>query len=505
MKASPRIVLCFVTVKIFLHLATAQSLGFHRDELLYLALGRHPAWGYWSNPPFTGMLAWLSQTVLGPSLLATHVFPALAGGLLVWIVLTMVAEFGGGRYAQILCGVALLFSPAMLRTASLFQPVVFDLLFWTLAIWCTLRLVNTGQKRWLLWLGVSMGVGLLNKYSVVFLAICLPAAALLTPQRRWLATPSAWLAVLIALCIVLPNLLWQWQYQFPVVHHMAELKASQLAGVKPADFFIDQLMMNGWAFLIWLPGLWWLLRSPGPWRMFGWLALLTVLLLLVLHGKGYYTLGVYPVLIAAGSVFWENTLSRVWQKVALPAWLALGGLLLLPIGFPVFSAEKLVNYFAWLRLEPVLRWEQGNIERLPQDYADMLGWPEMAALVDTAVSRAGDPRNCLIYGDNYGQTGAIEHFLPALAATGRVASFSDSYLLWAPDTLPDNVNTLIYVNDELGEDVQNGFADIQRIGEVANPLARERGTGVWLCRKPNGHFPDFWAKRAREEKVVLKK
>ena len=97
MKASLRIVLCFVTVKIFLHLATAQSLGFHRDELLYLALGRHPAWGYWSNPPFTGMLAWLSQMVLGPSLLATHVFPALAGGLLVWIVLTMVAEFGGGR------------------------------------------------------------------------------------------------------------------------------------------------------------------------------------------------------------------------------------------------------------------------------------------------------------------------------------------------------------------------------------------------------------------------
>ncbi len=501
MKANLRIVLFFVAAKIILHLATAQSLGFHRDELLYLALGRHLDWGYWSNPPFIGLLAWISQHTWGASLLATHIFPALAGGVLIALILSIVAEFGGGRYAQILCGTVLLISPAMLRTAALFQPVIFDLLFWTLAVWCAVRLVNTRDRRWLLWLGMALGLGLLNKYSVVFLAICLPAAALLTPQRRWLASPFALWAIVAGLVIVLPNLIWQWQYHFPVVHHMQELSDNQLAQVKPFDFFIDQILMNGLAFFIWLPGLWWLLRQPGPWRMFGWLALLTVGLLFMLHGKGYYTLGIYPHLIAAGAVFWETKLSKVWQKVALPAVIALASLPLVPVGLPMFSGEKMARYFAWLGLEPVLRWEGGNIEAIPQDYADMLGWPEMAALVDTALARAGGAQNCLIYGENYGQASAIGHFSPSL----EVVSFSDSYLLWAPDTLPAYVNTLIYVNDEMGEDVQNGFANIQKIGEVTNPLARERGTSVWLCREPRGSFPEFWARRAREVKGELMK
>ena len=113
--------------------------------------------------------------------------------------------------------------------------------------------------------------------------------------------------------------------------------------------------MNGWAFFLWLPGLWWLLRSPGPWRMFGWLAILTVVLLLVLHGKGYYTRGICPFLIGAGAVFWETKLTKVWQQVALPTLLALSSLPFLPIGVPLFSADRLAGYFAWLGLEPALR------------------------------------------------------------------------------------------------------------------------------------------------------
>ena len=130
----------------------------------------------------------------------------------------------------------------------------------------------------------------------------------------------------------------------------------------------------------------------------------------------------------------------------------------------------------------------------------MLGWPELAALVDQAAARSDGPGSYLIYAENYGQAAAIEHL-----AIGRptVASFADSYLLWVPDTLPANVHTLIYVNDEMGEDVQNGFADIQKIGAVQHPLARERGTAVWLCRRPNGSLPAFWEARVREVKAML--
>ena len=74
-------------------------------------------------------------------------------------------------------------------------------------------------------------------------------------------------------------------------------------------------------------------------------------------------------------------------------------------------------------------------------------------------------------------------------------SFSDAYLLWAPRRLPPDVNALIYVNDEMGDDVANLFADIRLIGSVEMPYARERGTRVYLCLRPRASLPEFWRER----------
>jgi hypothetical protein len=61
------------------HMATYNTLGFHRDELLYLALGKHLAAGYWSTPPFTGFVSYVAQLLPGNTLFALRLFPALAG------------------------------------------------------------------------------------------------------------------------------------------------------------------------------------------------------------------------------------------------------------------------------------------------------------------------------------------------------------------------------------------------------------------------------------------
>lgn len=139
--------LAFALVKILLHLTTAATLGFHRDEFLYLALGHHLDWGFWSNPPFIGFVSWVSQNLLGDSLLSTRILPALCGGGLVLVTGLMVRDWGGGRFAQVLCGAAMLFSIAWLRAFSMLQPVPFDVFFWALLSFGLLKWLKTNDMR----------------------------------------------------------------------------------------------------------------------------------------------------------------------------------------------------------------------------------------------------------------------------------------------------------------------------------------------------------------------
>lgn len=499
--------IAFALAKILLHLATADNLGFQRDEFLYLALGRHLDWGFWSNPPFIGFVGWLSQTLFGDSLWATRLLPALLGGGLILLVGMMVRDLGGGRFAQILSGTAMLFSIAWLRTSSMLQPVPFDVFFWALLSFGLLKWLKTNDSRWWWFIGAAAGIGFLNKYSIVFWAAALLVALLLTPQRRALTTRIPWLAAGLALLIILPNLVWQWQHNFPVVNHMGELARHQLDNVEPVNFLLDQFLFHGAGAAVWLAGLLFLLRAPvmRPYRLLGWFYVATLLIFLAFSGKSYYTLGAYPVLFAAGAVWWERFLKKTWSRAVLVVAVVLLALPLFPTGVPIWPAERLVPYFEKLTGAGIVavRWEDGELHSLPQDYADMLGWPELAALVQKADERAGG-NPYLIYGENYGQAGAVEHYFRKNGRRVEVASFADSYRLWAPDTIAADVETLIYINDELGEDVQALFADIQLVGRIENPLARERGTSVWLCRQPRSSAAEFWAERVKMVKSVFR-
>lgn len=490
----------FVVVKILIHLFTANTLGFHRDEFLYLALGRHVDWGFWSNPPFIGVVGWFIQTFLGDTLLATRLPSALAGGALVLLTGLMVRDLGGGRFAQGLCGTAMLLSVAWLRAFSMLQPVPFDILCWTFLSFATVRWLKTGEIRWYYRIGVGVGIGFLIKYSMVFWMAAFLPALLLTPKRSILWTRTQVIAGLLAFVIFLPNLLWQWYYNFPVLTHMKELAENQLQNVDPGNFLKDQILMQGpGGALLWMAGLLFLLsaKSMRAYRLCGWFYLFMILIFLALNGKSYYTLGAYPVLMAAGAVFWEGYLKNIWLRMVVVVAVALPGIWLFPIGVPVWPAEKLVEYCKNLQDAgvEVTRWEDGQLHALPQDYADMLGWTELADIVKMAIDTAGND-HYVVFGENYGQAGSISHLCPA-GLKDRTYSFSDAYKLWAPEHLPAGTHTLIYINDELGEDVDALFADKRKIGAITHPLARERGTGVWLCRQPRSDLDAFWSERVR--------
>jgi hypothetical protein len=486
-------------LSLLLHLTTYDKLGFHRDEFLYLALGQHPAAGYWSNPPLIGWISLLAQQLPFNALFSIRLVSALAGAYMVFMAALTARELGGKAYAQILASLIFSVSLIVLRGYSMLQPVPFDILFWSLILYWLLRYINTRKPLYLLLLGVGFGLGMLNKYMVVFLAAGIGLAVLFTPYRRLWLNRYAWVAVLIALVLFLPNLIWQYQHRFPVVNHMGELARTQLVNVKRLNVLIDQVLMFTFGSVLWVAGLIWLLRRPADgFRVFGFIYLAVLGIFLLLKGKDYYTAGLYPFLFSAGAVAWEQMIRKPAMRVAFAAVLLLLSLPMAPGGIPLAKAEKLAAYFSSIPsstgIDALLRWEDGKTHPLPQDFADMLGWDELGKIVIAATDTIADKDRIMLYGENYGQAGAMDYYcrghnLPP------VASFSDSYLLWLPQSLPPNKDILVYVNDELGEDIDSLFASVTLVGQITHPLARERGTQVYFCSQPRGSFPEFWCSR----------
>ena len=493
----------FAVVKILFHFYVNGLWSLHRDALLYLALGRHLDWGYASVPPLISGWAWFASNVLGGSVAAVRLSPTLIGTGTVVLTALMAKEFlvsrksqSSGRFAMVLVGLTGLLSGAYLRPCMLFQPVVFDIFFWTLLSWLFLKFVNTQKTSWLVWFGVATGVGLLNKYTVLIFLFAMLPGLLLSKQRHIFSEKKFYLAVGLALLVFSPNIYWQVIHEFPVFRHMGELAANQFANVTVGGIFTDQLRFHVPVLPIWLCGLYFLMihRWGRPYRIFGWMYLTVLAVLLFFNAKSYYSLGAYPVLIAAGAAFLERVSANKmnWLRFAIPTFMLAIGLLAMPAFLPVFPPEQEAVFFQKMTnrmpgLKGVLRWEDGNYYALPQDFADMLGWEEMAEAVGKTWQSIPDKSTAAIYADSYGQAGAIEHFGKKYGV-GEVLSFSDTYRYWLPDSMPDNFQTLIYVNDELGDDMPGFFQKIEKVWELDMPLSRQHGDQVYLCQNPTPAF-----------------
>lgn len=487
MSLSPRrqqtlILLGLAVTVIAVHLRPQGAWELHRDEYLYLAFAEHVQWGFWSTPPLLGVIAWILSAVTDLSFHAVRFVPAVFGAGVLFLTGRMAQRMGGGTWAVLLAAAGIALSPAYLRSADLFQPVIIDILFWTLVLGILVDYLAYDRKPvpWLA-LGLAVGVGLLNKYSIGVLVIALFVGLILTRHRTLLGRRAFWLSVGLALVIWSPNLLWQYQHGFPVIGHMGELVETQLVNVRPGDFLIGQLLMHVPVVLIWLAGVVFLFRDKAL-RPIAISFVALIVVMLVLRGKTYYTLGFYPVLFAAGGVWLEAKLPQL-ARVGVLAVSAFILWLVLPFSLPVLSPSATEAYGRrWVESTGTvgpLMWEDGAARSLPQDYADMMGWRDLAALVEQAVALAPDSGSTVIYGEDYGQAGAIAYYTDL-----EVFSFDDSYRFWAPEEMPADLTAFIYVNDELGADVDSLFGSIQMVGSIESPAARIRGTTVYLCTQP---------------------
>jgi hypothetical protein len=477
-----------------LNLLAISHFGFHRDELLHLALGDHLDWGYKEVPPFIALLAKITSTVFGDSVFAARIFSTLFSGLIIWFTGQIVVELGGRKFAITLTCLALIFSPAFAASGYLFQPVVFDQLWWVLTVYLLTRYINNSSPKYIYLLGAVIGIGLLTKYTMAFFAIALILGLLVTKQRRILWSRHVLAAAIIALLLFLPNLIWQFQHHLPVITHMKTLRSQQLDYIKPSDFIKQQLVVNGIALFLWLIGFGFLLFSPRL-RKFQFLAFAYILIfvfLLEMNGKNYYLFGAYPMLFAAGGYGFDRWLKSKALRTVTVLLFTLPNLLLFPLVLPIFSLNQTLVLFKFAgKNMPFMHfaatWEDHKVHPLTQDYADMLGWDEMTAKVAKAYNSLTpeQQQHTQIYADNYGEAGAIHHYgkkyhLP------EVASLNSSFTLWAPDNLNDHY--IIYVDDQDGGNIKTFASYLEsytKIGEVESPYAREKGTGIFLLVNPN--------------------
>jgi hypothetical protein len=492
-------------VKLIAHLVTiaVTPYGFHRDEFLYLAMGQYLQFWSMDFPPLIAVLANTARALAGDTLFAIRLFPVLAGSALVFLTAMIARELGGRRLAQGIAALTVLLGPVFLRPAALFQPVVFDQLWWTLGFLALVKIARTGGHRWWLLLGAAGGLGLLTKFSIGFFALGVLAGLLLTPQRRWLASRWPYVAAALALVLGSASLIGQIRLGFPVAGYMSELQEAQLARVDAAEFLGGQLMLLGPSLLLAIAGLIYLFRAEAmrPWRVVAWTCVTIFLLLLLMRGKPYYVAPIYPVLLAAGGVALEATSSRVRRAlVAMVLVVTIaGGVAALPFGLPVLPPEAMARYSAKLGITSAVMTNRGVVLPLPQDYADMLGWEEQVAAVARHYHAlpAEKRTQAVIIGSNYGEAGALDFYGPRFGLP-RAVSPAGTYWFFGPGNLPGDVAITIGIE---AEDLADFYRSARVVERLDNPwlVPEQRDNPIVLAEQPQRTLQEVWPSLAQPD------
>lgn len=475
-----------------LHVATNHRFGYHHDELYFIACGEHFDFGYVDHAPLVPWIARFSTEVFGQSLRGLRLLPALAGAATVLLTGLMARRLGGGSFAQATACLCAAVAPGYLRAGNMLAIPSFEPFYWALGFYLAIRIFQEDNPR--LWplVGLVAGVGLMNKHTMLFFGFGLVVAMALTPARKHFKSPWLYLGGVVALCVFLPNILWQMRHDWATLTFIRTLNRNLMAGISPVAFAAGQILyLHPVSFPIWAGGLVFLFsKARRPYRVFGYFYVVLFVLLIVIKSKIYYLMPAYTILFAAGGTWWESLVERkrwTWARPLIVAGITAGGLVFLPLGLPVLSIDKTDRYITALTFGLM-----GNVYELTGDLHGQFGHPELVADV-AEIYRAmpeSERKRCAIIASDYGQAGAIDFFGPAYGLP-KASSINLSYYLWGLPDMP--IETVIAV-DIPRADLARFFQDIEEDHiirrENVNPWDRE--IYVTVCRKPLMPPKELW-------------
>lgn len=479
-----RTLLMLAALRLLLHTLTNGQYGFHRDELAMLDDARHLAWGYVAYPPLTPLVARVALVLFGSAPAAVRFFTALAQCIAMVVTGLMARELGGGRGAQIVAALAVAVAPLSMAEGHLFQYVSFDFLWWVLAIYFVIRLLESGDGRWWIAVGAAIGLGLMTRYTIAWLVAGLAVGFLATPARRLLMNRWLIAGAALALVIALPNFLWQANHDFISIDFLRYIHSRDVRIGRTDGFLWKQFLVPACLFTVplWMAGLFFYFRkSAGErYRVLGWTFVATLALFAAVHARDYYSAPLYPMLLAAGAVLsqqwprWARGLNWAGLAVALIAGIAF----LLPVA-PIGSR--------WFNVEM----------RANGDLREEIGWPELVDRIAQIRDSLPAPEHASagILTGNYGEAGAVDLYGPARGLPQALSIVNSFWLRGYGDHPPQ---TLIVVGLS-PRFVETNFATCESEGLISNRygVANEEMKDdkyLWICRGLRQPWPEFWRK-----------
>ncbi|MBN2387256.1 MAG: glycosyltransferase family 39 protein [Anaerolineales bacterium] len=487
LKGDTALLIGLAMIALLFHLVFSSGYGYFRDEFYYLAASHRLDFGYLEYPAGIALITALTRVVLGESLLALRFLPAVTGSAIVLLAGLMARELGGKRFAQGLAALAVLAAPVFRGTASLLTMDVFDQLCWVLCATLLIRILRRDERKTWLWFGLAAGLGLEIKVTILYFGLGMVAGLLVTPARTHFKSRWFWLGGGIALLLASPYVAWQVLHNFPTLEFWREYAAGKTYPVTPLEFLFQQIITLGLGSLpLWLAGLYHTLvdRDGRALRPLGVVFLLLFFIFMFQQAKFYFLAAAYPMLFAAGALWFERLAWRrprwYWTRATLVYTLIIGGLLSAPLALPILPVEAFIDYNAFLGGAGDIRSERLATAQLPQNFADRFGWSEKAEAVWAAYAHLSpeDQARACIFTGNYGQAGALEFFGPDLPP---VISGHNNYYLWGPGDCSGEVILTIGIPVE---DLTPVFATVEPAGvaECDYCMPYEDDLTIYLCR-----------------------
>jgi len=462
-------------------LALSGRYGYHRDELYFIEAGKRLAWGYVDQPPLTPFLARLTGR-FGYALPVLRLLPALSIGAIVAFAAAFARRFGGGYFAQVLAALAVAMAAIFLTIGHLLSTTTLDVLIWVVLVYLVVRITHTDDHRWWLLVGAVAGLGLLNKWTVLYVIGGLGVGLALTEHRRFFRSPFLWAGAALAFAMWLPNLLWQASHDWPFFDMAGSLYAE---GVDDANAFLfvpaQILFIGPVALPVWIVGLRALFRDAAMrrYRFVGWAFLVLAFVFLAVSAKPYFLAPLYVPMLGAGAVVVERWLPRrrrLTQGRILAA-VGVGGLVVLPMVLPVLPAATLAGT---------------PITEINPELAETHGWVAFVGQVASAFEAVPSDRRseAVVFTASYGEAGAIDLYAPRMGLP-PASSGHNNYWLWGP---PDGEPVLIVGNFSPGY-LDERFVGVRRIGTIENPAGLENEehlAPIWLAERPRGSWHRIW-------------
>jgi hypothetical protein len=193
------------------------------DEAQYWSWSRDLALGYYTKPP---LLAWIiaaAEHVCGSDEWCVRAPSPIFHGatsIVIYAIGRRLYDERTGFWAALLTalGTGVVFSARIISTDV---PLLF---FWALSLLAYVNILAEPSRRWAAILGVSIGLGLLAKYAMIYFLPGMALAALVSKRARLaFATPQIWLALALAALVVAPNIAWNASNSFATFQHTGGL------------------------------------------------------------------------------------------------------------------------------------------------------------------------------------------------------------------------------------------------------------------------------------------